>query len=426
MKLIKIDELRNNGTNLYSLVDSSIARESFEDYYRAMQNGFTAIETMYKIHRVIKRSSNESYKSIERTVQLLHGYSKELVGDYSKDLMVGTEGFSSSKRREVALEGIGDWLSKIWNAIKEFFKKIYDFLTGRNVETKTAEKIKAAFNDKSSKLAKSLMGDFLMEGDSPNDYQRRFLQMQSVLYKILDHMDYSLSRCEIYEKFLAGQIKLKNLIDELKRRETNHVGSSGFTIDAASKNEYTINVISPAIYTDVVVHLEIPYFRNLTEHNFKDILKYYGKNNKSENLPGPEKQKIKTFRENLTFDVDASKLNSFIDEVNKEIGKISKTYLDIKGEGTKFTKKISVIDLDDLIKNKDPKEILKELNTPDEQDEVEKLPGLLGVAGKGFMSEIKFYMQLEGIIVWILDMINRKIIQFSSQVAVANMVPVIV
>ena len=86
-------------TNLNKLEKNTVSKEDFEDFYRAMQNGFTALETMYKIHRVIKRSSNESYKSIERTVQLLHGYSKELVGDYSKDLMVGTEGFSSSKRR---------------------------------------------------------------------------------------------------------------------------------------------------------------------------------------------------------------------------------------------------------------------------------------------------------------------------------------
>ncbi len=403
-----------------------LQNKGFEDYCTAMQNAFTAFGIMNRLHGVVKRCSNENYSFVEKTVLLTHDYSKQLVGDFSPNLSIGTEHFTPNKRKSIALEGIGDWLSKIWKAIKEFFKKIYDFLTGRNVESKTAEKVKAISKDRASRLAKSLMGDFLMEGDNPNDYSKRFQETRSVLYKILDHMEFSLSRCEIYEKFLAGETKLKDLIIELTKRETNRANSPGFAVDATLKNEFTLNVVSSAIYTDVVIHLETPNFRTLSEDNFKDILKYYGKNNKSENLPGPEKEKLNKFRENLTFDVDGSKLNGFIEELNKEIGLFTKEYSKISNEAKKFTKKISVLDLDDLMKNKTTEEILKELNTPDKEDEVEKLPGLLGVAGKGFMAEIRFFMQLESIVAWTLNMINMKTSHFSRQVAIANMTPVIV
>lgn len=403
-----------------------LQNEGFEDYCTAMQNAFTAFGIMNRLHDVVKRCSNENYSLVEKTVLLTHDYSKQLVGDFSPNLSIGTEHFTPNKRKSIALEGIGDWLSKIWIAIKEFFKKIYNFLTGRNVESKTAEKVKAIAKEKASELAKSLMGDFLMEGDNPNDYSKRLQQTRSVLYKILDHMDYSLSRCEIYEKFLAGNTELKNLISELKRRETNQVGSSGFAVDATLKNEFTLNVVSHVIYTDAIVRLETPNFRTLTEDNFKDILKYYGKNNKNENLPGPEKEKLEKFRENLTFDVDDSKLNGFVEELNKEIELIKKDFLKISNEAKKFTKKISVIDLDDLLKNKTREEIFKELTTPDEEDEVEKLPGLLGVAGKGFMAEIRLFMQLEGIGDWFLNMVNLKTNNFNKKVAITNMTPVIV
>lgn len=58
---------------------------------------------------------------VHQTVINTLDYHKKLNGDYSRS--AGLESFSSSSK-QIALEGIGDWISRIWEAIKNFFSKI--------------------------------------------------------------------------------------------------------------------------------------------------------------------------------------------------------------------------------------------------------------------------------------------------------------
>ena len=203
IKFIQFEEQENR------LENNQENKEGFEDFHRSTTNAFSAVQTMDKLQRVIKKCSNENYSLIEKTVQITYSYNKQLVGDFSKNLIIGTENFSLSKRRSIALEGIGDWISKIWEMIINFFKKIWNWIIGKKTQNAYKDVIIKGPEKYNAEVAKIILEQFLFPGDNLNDYKSNYLKFSSVKFYCLDLIEDNVLRFELYEDFLQQKIDKK-------------------------------------------------------------------------------------------------------------------------------------------------------------------------------------------------------------------------
>ena len=203
IKIIQFEEQENR------LENNQENKEGFEDFHRSTTNAFSAVQTMDKLQRVIKKCSNENYSLIEKTVQITYSYNKQLVGDFSKNLIIGTENFSLSKRRSIALEGIGDWISKIWEMIINFFKKIWNWIIGKKTQNAYKDVIIKGPEKYNAEVAKIILKQFLFPGDNLNDYKSNYLKFSSVKFYCLDLIEDNVLRFELYEDFLQQKIDKK-------------------------------------------------------------------------------------------------------------------------------------------------------------------------------------------------------------------------
>lgn len=340
-KFIQFEEQENR------LENNQENKEGFEDFHRSMTNAFSAVQTMDKLHRVIKKCSNENYSLIEKTVQITYSYNKQLVGDFSKNLIIGTENFSLSKRRSIALEGIGDWISKIWEMIINFFKKIWNWIIGKKSQNAYKDVLIKGPEKYNAKVAKIILEQFLFPGDNLNDYKSNYLKFSSVKFYCLDLIEDNVLRFELYEDFLQQKIDKKRLIMELKK--------IGFRRNSYSKRttskHYIEAEISP-LFTDCEVFFQLPNYTEIDENNFKDIENISKASFKIKKL---NKEEIEKFRESLDFS------KAPMSEVNNFHGSVMGTEREYEKEKNATFKKVEVFskrmekpkDLSELIKSID-------------------------------------------------------------------------
>lgn len=97
--------------------------------HKQLERGFEAYDVLSNLRTVIKKNNTLS-PGLESSLNQTVLFYKDILGDYSTNISL--ESYNDSRvKRSVALEGIGDWLKRIWQSIINFFKRIWNWLTGK-------------------------------------------------------------------------------------------------------------------------------------------------------------------------------------------------------------------------------------------------------------------------------------------------------
>jgi hypothetical protein len=122
-KFVVIDDRRNFAAEdceyvSHIEIDSVIKKASY---------AFESFEKCMELYSVVLRTPEKNYSpKMNTTVMMALEWHKNINGDYSTTY--GLESFNSSSRK-VALEGIGSFIQRIWEAVKNFFKNIWNWMT---------------------------------------------------------------------------------------------------------------------------------------------------------------------------------------------------------------------------------------------------------------------------------------------------------
>ena len=110
-----------------NLANSILQNLEINKTLKQFQNGLEAYNSISDIYDVISKS--ELTPALESSLINSLKYYKDLVGDYS--LTISLENYNSPKlKKSIALEGLGSFLKSIWEAIINFFKRIWNWITG--------------------------------------------------------------------------------------------------------------------------------------------------------------------------------------------------------------------------------------------------------------------------------------------------------
>ena len=131
--------------SIYNTVANTIEEnKKINQAFKHLEKGFEAFISIHQLKNVIEKSDNLT-PALESLVQSNLSYYKDIVEDYSPT--VSLESFKNSNKKQIALEGIGTFLNNIWKAIKNFFSRIWDWLTGKNKKTDTTDFIERLKKD---------------------------------------------------------------------------------------------------------------------------------------------------------------------------------------------------------------------------------------------------------------------------------------
>lgn len=131
--------------SIYNTVANTIEEnKEINQAFKHLEKGFEAFISIHQLKNVIEKSDNLT-PALESLVQSNLSYYKDIVEDYSPT--VSLESFKNSNKKQIALEGIGTFLNNIWKAIKNFFSRIWDWLTGKNKKTDTTDFIEQLKKD---------------------------------------------------------------------------------------------------------------------------------------------------------------------------------------------------------------------------------------------------------------------------------------
>lgn len=372
--------------NTLEVVDKN---RNFNEYCKMLQTALESFKIVYKLHDTIKNTPAKDFEKIQKSVNLTFEHHKVLNGDYSKSLNFTCEEYGYLKQRQVALEGIGSWLSKIWQMISNFFKKIWDFLFGKKERAKVSFTYKKVPDTKrNNENVKKILEHFIFLGDSPSDYNRNSLEYTKILNSISDQMEYSLNRCMEYEECLTGKLKIEDLAENLKRNSKINLASMGFK-SINGKDKETVVGESCVIFGDITANIELPNFTNLKKEDLSNILKFYGNQNKI--IRFEEEEKLEKFRKDTVFNETVDGVNDLLNKFTKNITFSKKEKEKIEKEAEPFVKKIAQDNFFERNKNKIENQIE---NQSSEEDRLKNLPGLMADVGKGFIAEIRHFNNL--------------------------------
>ena len=130
-KFVVVEQPVNySGESFYdNLAKSYLDYIEINQAFKQLDRGFEAYEVFNNLREVVKKNEVLT-PSLESSLNNTITFYKDVLGDHTTSISL--ESYSDSKRkRTVAIEGIGDWLKRIWQSIINFFKRIWNWITGK-------------------------------------------------------------------------------------------------------------------------------------------------------------------------------------------------------------------------------------------------------------------------------------------------------
>lgn len=113
----------------YNLAKSYLDYIEINQAFKQLDRGFEAYEVLNNLRKVVKKNEVLT-PSLESSLNNTITFYKDVLEDHSTSISL--ESYSNPKRkRTVAIEGIGSWLKRIWESIINFFKRIWNWITGK-------------------------------------------------------------------------------------------------------------------------------------------------------------------------------------------------------------------------------------------------------------------------------------------------------
>lgn len=130
-KFVVVEQPVNySGESFYdNLAKSYLDYIEINQAFKQLDRGFEAYEVLNNLREVVKKNEVLT-PSLESSLNNTIIFYKDVLGDHTTSISL--ESYSNPKRkRTVAIEGIGDWLKRIWQSIINFFKRIWNWITGK-------------------------------------------------------------------------------------------------------------------------------------------------------------------------------------------------------------------------------------------------------------------------------------------------------
>lgn len=127
-----------------------IACEQFE-------KGLQVFDGASKLYNLVKNTSDSNYTgSLHRSVVTSLESYNSIVGNHSPNVALE----SHTTNRQIALEGIGTFLNTVWKAICDFFKRIWNWITGKDKKESFEKQIQEIQEKNKAEEKKKSQEDF--------------------------------------------------------------------------------------------------------------------------------------------------------------------------------------------------------------------------------------------------------------------------
>lgn len=371
------------------MYQEQLSIEEYNHYEKMMVTAIESFEAVSKLHELIEKTSYKDFSKIEKSVYLTFEHHKQVNGDHSKELRISTESHSSSRRKEIALEGIGEWLTKIWEMIVNFFKKLGNFFkgSGSNTTYKVGEpKYK---KDASQDKISLCVSKYLFPGDSPvpESCISNIIDYENNANFLLRLMEISFDRISLYKDFLDGKKDNETLLKEIKKVSLVVPPTTGQT----SFSDGFLNYKSKTFFSDRYFELQVPsLFKKAT--NLSEVANMIKCKVSFKNA---DKQEIDNYRKNLDLsNFSHANMMSIVGKDHQIALGIGKKHESVFSKFEPFVRKVGGISIDSF-------KTVDDLERRFDESDIKRLSmqkNDIGSAAKALLSEVKLYMIINNVL----------------------------
>ena len=184
-----------------TLSKSYLEYNEINQAFKQLERGFEAYDILSGLKSIIKKQDTLT-PALESSLNKTVLFYRDILEDYSTNISL--ENYSDNKiKRSIALEGIGDWLSKIWKAIINFFKRIWNWLTGKK-ESPSSSSSKVEEAEKSVEEAKKSVEEARKKREEADKKHADFLK--------------KMERAKNEQEALEIEARRKEELEEIKKR----------------------------------------------------------------------------------------------------------------------------------------------------------------------------------------------------------------